>query len=63
MFIRVEAMELLWAEKIGELESNSTRRCRVCGKTLELIRTVFYPDRDAAVRVFECECGERTWDE
>jgi hypothetical protein len=62
-FIGAEAMELFWAEKIGELESNPTRQCRVCGKTLKLVRTVFYPDRDAAVRVFECECGERIWDE
>jgi hypothetical protein len=56
-------MELFRAEKIGELESDSTRQCRVCGKTLKLLRTVFFPDRDAAIRVFECECGERTWDE
>ena len=56
-------MELFRAEKIGELESDSTRQCRVCGKTLNLIRIVYYPDREATVRVFECECGERTWDE
>jgi len=57
------AMELFWAEKIGEIESNSTRHCRFCGKVLKLVRTVFCPDREVAIRVFECECGERTWDE
>jgi hypothetical protein len=56
-------MELFRAEKIGELESNSTRQCRVCGKTLNLTRTVYYPDREATVLVFECECGERIWDD
>ena len=56
-------MELFWAEKIGEIESNSKRHCRVCGKMLKLVRTVYCPDRGAAIRVFECECGERIWDE
>jgi hypothetical protein len=56
-------MEIFRAEKMGDLESNSTKPCRVCGKTLNLIRIVYYPDREATVRVFECECGERTWDE
>ena len=56
-------MELFLAEKLGELESNATRRCRVCGGKLNLIRTVYHPDRKQAVRLFECECGERTWDD
>ena len=60
---RGEVMELFRAEKIGELESNSTRQCRVCGETLKLVRIVYYPDRKATFLVFECDCGERTWDE
>jgi hypothetical protein len=56
-------MELFRAEKIGELESNCSRQCRACGSTLELVRSVFYPDTDELIRVFECDCGERTWDE
>jgi hypothetical protein len=56
-------MELFKAEKIAELEDNSDRRCRTCGETLKLVRTVFYPDRDALIRSFECECGERIWDD
>jgi len=56
-------MELFWVEKIGQLESHSTRQCRACGKTLMLVRIVYYPDTEAAVRVFECECGERTWED
>jgi C4-type Zn-finger protein len=56
-------MELFWAVKMGELENHSTRQCRVCGKALELVQIVFDLDGEVAIRVFECECGERTWDE
>src|ERR1700682_3183386 len=56
-------MEIFRAEKIGETEGNSSRECRVCGDTLKLIRTVHFPDRQAVIRAFECDCGERTWDE
>ena len=56
-------MELFKAEKIGEIEDKSDRKCRVCGKTLQLLRVVYFPDRAAALRSFECKCGERIWDE
>jgi hypothetical protein len=49
-------IELFWAEKIGDLEINSTSKCRVFSEMLKLLRT-------AVVLVFECKCGERTWDE
>jgi hypothetical protein len=38
-----QAIELLWAEKIGELESNSTRQCRVCGNDAEANQNRFSP--------------------
>jgi hypothetical protein len=56
-------MEIFRAEKIGETEGNSNRECRVCGATLKLIRTVHFPDRQTVIRAFECDCGERVWDE
>ena len=56
-------MEWFKAEKIGETESKSTRKCRVCGKTLRLLRVVYFPDQAEAIRSFECECGDRIWDE
>jgi hypothetical protein len=28
-----------------------------------LIRAVYYPETEETIRVFECDCGERTWDE
>lgn len=56
-------MELFKAEKVGEMESKPQKRCRVCGKTLQLLNVVYFPDRASTVRSFECECGERVWDE
>jgi hypothetical protein len=58
-------MELFRAEKFGNLESdkNSHRGCRSCDNNLRLVRAVYYPETEATIRVFECDCGERTWDE
>ena len=58
-------MELFRAEKFGDLESNddSLRECRFCDNKLRLIRAVYYPETEETIRVFECDCGERTWDE
>jgi hypothetical protein len=53
-------MELFRAERLGYFESSSTRKCRLCGDNLELLRSIYYPE---TIRVFECKCGERTWDE
>jgi len=55
-------MELFRAEKVGEMESNSIRKCRVCNQKLELIRTVMVADGDL-IRMFKCKCGERIWEE
>lgn len=58
-------MELFRAEKFGNFESKdeSLRGCRFCENKLRLVRAVFYPETQATIRVFECDCGERTWDE
>jgi hypothetical protein len=56
-------MEIFRAEKIGEAAGNSSRECRACGAILKLIRVVHFPDRQAVIRAFECDCGERIWDE
>ena len=58
-----EDMELFKAEKIGEMEADSRKKCRVCGRLLKLLRTVHFPDSKTTIRAFECECGERIWDE
>ena len=56
-------MELFKAEKIGEAEDASTRKCRNCGRVMKLVRAVHFPDRQAVSRSFECSCGERIWEE
>lgn len=56
-------MELFRAKKVGEVESNSIRKCRACDQKLELIRAVLYPGSGNLIRVFECKCGERVWDD
>jgi hypothetical protein len=58
-------MELFRAEKVGDFEDNSNplRECRSCNNRLKLIRAVYYPETEETIRVFECDCGERTWDE
>jgi hypothetical protein len=58
-------MEFFRAVKFGELESNdnSLRECRSCNNKTALIRVVYYPETEEIIRMFECVCGERTWDE
>jgi len=58
-------MDLFSASKFGVYESddNSLRECHSCNNKMRLIRLVHYLETDATVRVFECDCGERTWDE
>jgi hypothetical protein len=56
-------VEIFRAEKIGEIESDSDRKFRICGARLKLVRTVHFPDRQAVIRTFECDCSERVWDE
>jgi hypothetical protein len=55
-------MEIFIAEKVAEMKSDSDRKCRMCGQKLELVRTIL--DRSGKLfRMFECECGERVWDD
>ena len=54
-------MELFRAEKVGELENNSTLKCRACDRNLELVRAMLTADTGNLIRLFECDCGERIW--
>ena len=56
-------MELFRAEKFGRLEANSQRDCDCCRGKLKLIRAVIFPETEETIRMFECDCGERIWDE
>jgi hypothetical protein len=54
-------MHLFSTEKIAHEEIKEERRCR-CGAQLRLVRKMLDPRKGRTIRVFECECGERTWD-
>jgi transposase len=56
-------MELFAAEKVAEVQRVSTKRCHFCGEKLELIRAVMDSDTGDVVHMFECQCGERVWDD
>jgi hypothetical protein len=56
-------MELFRAEKFGRLEANSQRDCNSCRGRLKLIRAVVFPQTKETIRMFQCDCGERIWDE
>ena len=55
-------MEWFRAEKIGETESNTLRKCRACDRNLKLVRAILTSSGDI-IRLFECKCGERIWEE
>ena len=56
-------MELFRAEKFGHFEANSQRDRDCCRSKLKLIRAVIFPETEETIRMFECDCGERIWDE
>jgi hypothetical protein len=58
-------MELFRAEKFGDFDSgtDSLKECRSCDNKLRLIRAVHYPETEETIRLFECDCGERIWDD
>jgi len=57
-------MDLFLAEKVAVLESETTHKtCRSCGERLKLIRTMVNSRTGSIVHMFECQCGQRTWDD
>ncbi|MGY3529389.1 CDGSH-type Zn-finger protein [Bradyrhizobium embrapense] len=45
-----------------EMEKLPAKLCR-CGRQPELVRTMLSVQTGRQVRMFECRCGERTWDD
>lgn len=45
-----------------EIEKLPAKLCR-CGRQPELVRTMLSVQTGRHVRMFECRCGERTWDD
>jgi hypothetical protein len=60
--IRGGIMELFRAEKVGEIESNSIKKCPVCNQKMDLVRTILFANGDM-IRLYECKCGEHSWEE
>ena len=60
-------MELFRAEKIAEGIHGpsivSTRKCPLCGRALELMRKMLDLDTGRVIHMYECECGDRIWDD
>lgn len=56
-------MELFKAEKVTDVASNSVKSCRFCGDRLELVRSFIDEATGEVIHTFECQCGERVWDD
>lgn len=58
-------MELFRAEKVAEVihspQTDSVRKCRFCGGSLELTRKMLDTETGCVIHMYECECGDRTW--
>ncbi|WP_065751013.1 hypothetical protein [Bradyrhizobium paxllaeri] len=62
--LRGAIMDLFLGEKVAVLESETTHKsCRSCGERLKLVRTMVNSRTGSIVHMFECRCGERTWDD
>jgi hypothetical protein len=56
-------VEIFHAEKVAELESATTKRCRICSQQLEVRRTMVDAESGTLVHMFECQCGDRFWED
>ena len=45
------------------LELNSVKKCRFCGGSLELTRKMLDVETGRVIHMYECECGDRTWND
>ena len=54
-------MELFWAEKIADVEDQSSKICRACAEKLTLVRVIADSETGGVIHMFKCRCGERVW--
>jgi hypothetical protein len=62
---RIGDMEAFKVEMVAEsvhVATGSTKKC-VCGATLELIRSMLDSETGRVIHMYECKCGNRTWNE
>jgi hypothetical protein len=50
------------SDRFSGIKTVEERRCR-CGAQFKLARTMMDSTRGLTVRMFECNCGERSWSE
>ena len=51
------------AEPVGESRQATRRRCPTCAAFPRLARSMLDTGRGKTVRLYECQCGERIWDD
>jgi hypothetical protein len=57
-------MKLFAAEKVEDFApSESERTCRSCGEKLKVVAAFVEAATGKIIHTFECECGERVWDD
>jgi hypothetical protein len=49
--------------KLFGAETREDRRCAKCDAEPRLIHKMLEPRTGKTIRMFECKCGTRTWDE
>jgi hypothetical protein len=55
-------MKYFSSEAFTGPKTQEDRRCR-CGAQPKVVRKMMDPTRGVMVRMFECQCGERSWTE
>ena len=56
-------MDLFQAERIAIVNDHSAETCPRCGAKLVLVRLILGSDTGSTSRMFECDCGERIWND
>ena len=56
-------MELFQAEMVAAIEHQSSKTCRRCSARLHLVKVMIDSHTGDVVHMFECQCGERIWNE
>lgn len=55
-------MNFYSSDKFSGAKTREDRRCS-CGALPKLVHKMMDPQRGLTVRMFECQCGERSWTE
>jgi len=56
-------MDLFQAERIATVRDQSAETCLLCGAKLVLVRMIVDSDTGSTYRMFECDCGQRIWED